>query len=213
MKKLLLILLMVASLQGCSVIRQVVVEHQPLTPQQMRPGLATGRTAPAPAPAPKETAPVPKMDNEPKQMTFTVTTESVGMAPKVENSRADEVIRYARTKLGCKYKYAGSGPDLFDCSGFTAYVFSHFGIKLPHSSQAQFDEGSPVEEGQLRKGDLAFWAGRAGASGIGHVGIVVDVKEDGTFTFIHAASTGIQVDRSEAPYYASRYRGARRLLQ
>jgi len=113
------------------------------------------------------------------------------------------VVRYARRLLGVRYTYGGSSPSSgFDCSGFTRFVYAHFGIDLPHYSGAQFGEGRRVARGALRPGDLVFF------DGLGHVGIYI-----GAGRFIHAPHTGTRV--SIAPlsgWYSARYDGARRLF-
>ena len=53
--------------------------------------------------------------------------------------------RYARRLLGVRYRYGGTSPRSgFDCSGFTRFVYAHFGIALPHYSDAQFGLGRRV---------------------------------------------------------------------
>lgn len=66
------------------------------------------------------------------------------------------------------YTYGGTGPNGFDCSGFTSYVFAKVGISLPHSSSAQRSVARPVSTPQ--PGDLVFVYNGGGGS-IGHVGI------------------------------------------
>ena len=46
----------------------------------------------------------------------------------------DEIVRKARTKLGCSYKYGASGPNQFDCSGFTQWIHRQFGISIPRTA-------------------------------------------------------------------------------
>lgn len=127
----------------------------------------------------------------------------------------EELLDIARSKLGCRYSYAGKGPDTFDCSGFTGYVFSRKDIKLGASSRDQFTQGRKLEKSDgLRSCDLVFFSGSSGSKTVGHVGIVVDYDaSDGTFTFIHAARTGVEIHKSTTPYYASRYLGARRIIE
>lgn len=149
----------------------------------------------------------------PQQKAEVAGIRNEGLASERQSGTAAELLNYAKSKLGCKYKYAASGPDLFDCSGFTSYVFAHFGIKLSRSSAAQINDGVQLKKGDpLKPGDLVFWSGRAAGSAIGHVGIVVEPHKDGTFTFIHAASTGVQIDNSTMDYYAKRYKGACRVI-
>ena len=137
------------------------------------------------------------------------------VTPAVRKELADELLDYAKTFLGVPYRLGASGPKLFDCSGFTSYVFREFGDDLPHNSQAQFKESRPVEGfGDLRKGDLVFFGARGSIRNIGHVGIVVDVDlEHGSFRFIHAStSNGVEIQRSTQPYFMMRYMGAGRIL-
>ena len=113
------------------------------------------------------------------------------------------VVRYARHLLGIRYSYGGTSPTSgFDCSGFTRFVYSHFGVALPHYSVAQFGLGRRVSRGGLEPGDLVFF------DGLGHVGIYI-----GGGRFIHAPHTGTRVAiETMSGWYAARYDGARRLV-
>jgi cell wall-associated NlpC family hydrolase len=114
----------------------------------------------------------------------------------------DKVVKYAKHFLGVRYVYGGSSPGSgFDCSGFVRYVYGHFGVRLAHSSYAQFGSGFRVRRGGLKPGDLVFF------HGLGHVGIYV-----GHNKFIHAPHSGSRVRiESLAGWYSSRLDGARRL--
>lgn len=127
-----------------------------------------------------------------------------------------EVIGIAQTKIGCPYKYASKGPDSFDCSGFTGWVFRQVDITLSASSASQYSDGRAIPSGEaLKPGDLVFFGGRKDMRNVGHVGIVVDYdRATSTLTFTHAAtSTGIEIQKSTAAYYAARYIGARRIIE
>ena len=113
------------------------------------------------------------------------------------------ITRFARHLLGIPYRYGGSTPSTgFDCSGFVRFVYSHFGVSLPHSSYADFDLGKSVSRNSLRPGDLVFF------DGVGHVGLYI-----GNGRFIHAPHTGLRVMVSSLneSWYAAQYDGARRL--
>ena len=112
------------------------------------------------------------------------------------------VVGYAKRFVGVRYVYGGSTPRSgFDCSGFVRYVYAHFGISLPHSSYAQFNDGRRVARGSLRPGDLVFF------DGLGHVGMYV-----GNGRFIHAPHSGTRVRIEKlAGWYSSRFDGARRI--
>lgn len=126
-----------------------------------------------------------------------------------------DIISTAKEYIGCKYGAGRMGPDRFDCSGFTSYIYQFYNITLGRSSRDQFLQGREIHDTRyLQPADLVFWTGSNKRSkDVGHVGLVVDVNEDtGEFFFIHAASTGIQIDSSTMDYYAERYRGARRII-
>ena len=135
--------------------------------------------------------------------------------PVIPKDLVDELLDYARTFIGTPYLWGASGPNQFDCSGFTSYVFREFGYNLPHNSTRQFQETRPVERfGELRKGDLVFFGERRSIRNIGHVGIVIDIDlEHGMFWFIHASTShGVEIQRSTLSYYMMRYIGAGRVL-
>ena len=81
------------------------------------------------------------------------------------------------------YSYGGVSPASgFDCSGFTRFVFAHFGVTLPHYTFGQYDLGRSVSRGALEPGDLVFF------DGVGHVGLYI-----GRGRFIHAPHSGTRV--------------------
>lgn len=125
----------------------------------------------------------------------------------------DSLVSYAREYIGTPYGYGQSNGKRFDCSGFTSFVFRHYGYTLARSSREQYLEGDSVSRGKWAVGDLVFFAGRnGGQSRVGHVGIVVESNGE-QFDFIHAStSRGVIVSHSTERYYASRYIGARRML-
>ena len=124
----------------------------------------------------------------------------VSHATAVAHEQA-RVVKFARRYLGVRYVYGGTSPATgFDCSGFTRFVYAHFGIDLPHYSGAQFARGRRVSRAGLRPGDLVFF------DGLGHVGLYV-----GGGRFIHAPHTGARVSIDTLSWHG-RYVGARRLL-
>ena len=127
----------------------------------------------------------------------------------------NDMILHAKEFIGLRYRRGGKTPKGFDCSGFTGYLFNQFGMKLNASSRSQYLQGDAVDAGALRPGDLVFFSGRRGGTKtVGHVGMVVEIHGDGTFSFIHSAnSTGITISHSLEPYYKHRYVGARRVAQ
>ncbi len=128
---------------------------------------------------------------------------------------AADIISYAAKHLGTPYRLGSSGPKTFDCSGFTSYVFKKFDIELNRTSRSQFTQGEKVSLDEIKPGDLMFFAGRRGGKTVGHVGMAVDIDENGNVKFIHA-STRKGVTYGTLPddgYYSRRYLGARRVIK
>ena len=126
----------------------------------------------------------------------------VSHATAVAHKQA-KLVRFARRYLGVRYSYGGTSPATgFDCSGFTRFVYAHFGVALPHYSGGQFALGRRVSRAGLRPGDLLFF------DGVGHVGMYI-----GHGLFIHAPHTGTRVSIEPlSGWYSGRYDGARRLF-
>lgn len=108
------------------------------------------------------------------------TSNSDWSGPAPSKGPNTSVVAFARRYLGAPYVWAADGPNSFDCSGFTMFVYRHFGVNLPHSSRAQIGYGERVSRNNLAPGDLVFFG-----SPIHHVGIYV-----GGGMYIHAPRTG-----------------------
>ncbi len=123
-------------------------------------------------------------------------------------TKGEEVVAYAKQYLGCPYVYGAAGSKSFDCSGFTMYVYKHFGINLPHGATSQSRYGTKVSKNNLRAGDIIFLTDYETGVGIGHCGIYI-----GDGNFIHASTTGYKVRISSLDVeYAGRFYSAIRLL-
>ena len=140
------------------------------------------------------------------------TTESVGTVTPVvsSNSAGSSIVAIAKQFLGCPYVYGASGPNAFDCSGFTSYVYRQVGISIPHGATSQYRGGTPVSRENVQPGDLVFIADPAYCAGypISHVGIYI-----GNGQFIHASSNrgeGVTISNIFTGHYGTYYAGARR---
>lgn len=100
--------------------------------------------------------------------------------PPPSRAPRSEVIAVAKRYLGAPYRWGASGPNSFDCSGFTSFVYRQVGVSLPRVSRAQIGAGERVSRSDLKPGDLVFFG-----SPIHHVGIYV-----GGGSMIHAPQTG-----------------------
>lgn len=139
----------------------------------------------------------------------TAPTEPKEPTPSTSGTTGAEVVEYAKQYLGYKYVSGGASPvSGFDCSGFTQYIYKHFGISLNRSSTAQIENGVAVEKSDLQPGDLVIFNNNANTA-IGHVGIYI-----GDGNFIHASnpSDGVKITTLTTGYYQKRYVGARRVI-
>lgn len=100
--------------------------------------------------------------------------------PPPTRAPRSEVVNIAKRYLGAPYRWGAEGPNSFDCSGFTQFVFRQVGVSLPRVSRQQIRVGERVSRDDLQPGDLVFF-GRP----IHHVGIYV-----GGGRYIHAPRTG-----------------------
>lgn len=130
------------------------------------------------------------------------------------NFKGESIVKTALQYLGAKYRSGHSGPNAFDCSGLTSFVYGKEGISISRSSRTQFQEGTPITDiASLKKGDLVFFGGSRSSRSVGHVGIVTEVDASAKkFRFVHAARTGVQVDDCNSAYYSRRFIGARRII-
>ncbi len=110
-------------------------------------------------------------------------------------------VRIARTFLGVRYRFGGTDPRGFDCSGLIYFVYRRVGVRLPRTTYDQFGVGRKVTRWALKPGDLLFFYGR------GHVGIYA-----GKGRFIHSNRTGgsVRIGRLKDGYGAALV-GARRV--
>lgn len=111
-----------------------------------------------------------------------------------------DVVAYAKKYLGYRYVYGGSTPKSgFDCSGFTSYVYKHFGVSLSRTSSGQASNGKAVSKSSLQVGDVICFSSSSKSKRVGHVGIYI-----GNGKFIHAANSrkGVIISKvSGAGYY------------
>ena len=143
------------------------------------------------------------------------TKPSIGSSSDTNSSTsstsASKVISYAKQLLGKPYVWGAQGPNGFDCSGFTYYVFKNAaGITLPRTSAAQSKYGMAVSKSNLKPGDLVFFdTSGPNNGGVTHCGMYI-----GDGQFIHAASGQgkVVINNLNSSYYVNAYVNARRVL-
>lgn len=119
---------------------------------------------------------------------------------KTSSNSGESVVSYAKQFIGTKYTYGGTSPSTgFDCSGFTSYVYRHFGVSLPRTSGGQSGVGTAVTKANLQAGDLVIYSG--------HVAIYL-----GGGNVIHSPRPGKSVCIVPLNQAASGFSGGRRIL-
>jgi cell wall-associated NlpC family hydrolase len=117
--------------------------------------------------------------------------------------QGNALARYALAFVGTPYVWGGTSPRGFDCSGFVYYVYAESGIGIPRTADLQWNAGRPVSDPE--PGDLLFF--QTYDYGASHVAIYL-----GNGWFVQAIAPDVHISNFNAPYFRSRYLGARRLL-
>lgn len=104
--------------------------------------------------------------------------------------KVDKVLAFAKAQLGKPYVWGASGPNSYDCSGFTQGAWKAAGVSLPRTTFDQVEVGTKVAKSQMRPGDLIFFY-----EDISHVGIYV-----GDGQMIHASKPGDDVKYESVDY-------------
>lgn len=123
-----------------------------------------------------------------------------------KDTQTKKAIEIAKSYIGGKYVWGATGPDSFDCSGFTQYIYKKaYGKTIPRVSYAQAEYGQKIDKDDLQPGDLVFFD-TMNKGRVSHVGLYI-----GNNKFIHAASSKSGIIESElSGYYSKKYMGARR---
>ena len=123
------------------------------------------------------------------------------------NRQRSSLVRVALNQKGDRYVGGASGPNAFDCSGFTMWVYkTALGKYLPHYSGAQMNKARRVGRKHLKPGDLLFF----GPGGSQHVSMYI-----GKGRMIHATNprSGVRIDSINMGYYRARFAGAGRIIK
>jgi len=146
-----------------------------------------------------------KPNPHPKHPHYEIKKPKVTQTPSKKN-----LSKMVKKLQGSPYVWAEEGPNNFDCSGFTYYMYGSMGINIPRVAREQAKVGKKISMQQLQYGDLIFFATSRNKHKITHVGMYLG---EGWFT--HASTIKNEVVYSNlftSPYYKKRLRVCRRYL-
>jgi cell wall-associated NlpC family hydrolase len=122
-------------------------------------------------------------------------------------SKGNQIAQEARRHLNGRYVAGGTGPNSFDCSGFTSYVVKQaIGRTITPDLQGQSKVGRKVGKNRRRRGDLIFF--NIGGRRVTHVAIVLSKSK-----VIHAMNPrdDVKISSINSSYYKSNIHSVRRL--
>ncbi|MHB9035076.1 MAG: C40 family peptidase, partial [Armatimonadota bacterium] len=134
--------------------------------------------------------------NQPSDTTQTPSADhspcDSGLEQNITSQPLDERLEIKSTALqflGTPYRWGGTTPTAFDCSGFTRYLYAKLGVALPRTARQQYKAGKPVKAGNWKPGDLVFFDIKKGY--VSHVGLYLT-----SCAFIHASNPmcGVKID-------------------
>jgi len=136
-----------------------------------------------------------------KATSSTKTSAESSQSTSIRN----RMVLYSRGFIGVSYRYGGTSPRGFDCSGFTSYIYKRFGIDINRTSNAQAQQGKYVPKNKLQPGDLVFFDTNGGKTKVvNHAGMYI-----GNGKFIHASSSRkdahVRVSSLNESFYAKAY--------
>ncbi|WP_456278692.1 C40 family peptidase [Bacillus sp. AK128] len=114
------------------------------------------------------------------------------------------ILGVATQFIGTPYKWGGTSPSGFDCSGFLQYVYSQKGISIPRTVSDIWNFAVSVAKPSV--GDVVFF--QTYKKGPSHAGIYL-----GDGKFIHSGSKGVTISKMGTSYWQQRYLGSKRIVQ
>ncbi len=147
---------------------------------------------------------------EPKEKRKEDRSESKGIE-KDSHSVKQEIIDYAKTFQGTRYKFGGTTRSGMDCSGLISVAFQKENIELPRVSREMATQGVRISLKNVEKGDLVFFK-TSSRNVINHVGLVVETDR-GEIKFIHSSTrAGVIISSLEETYWKKAFVEVRRVI-
>ena len=128
--------------------------------------------------------------------------ETDGLSKSAEKRLRADISEFALKFRGKSYGYGANGPNHFDCSGYTSFIFHHFDVRLDRSSGLQSKQGKQKRISQLKTADLIFFGTQRR---IQHVGIVLEASRDKLIMIHCSSSKGVVIeDVYQSDYWKDR---------
>jgi len=147
-----------------------------------------------------------KPHHHPRKPNYAIVKPKVKYTPSKKN-----LHKMVKDLQGSPYVWAEEGPNNFDCSGYTYYLYGSMGIEIPRVAREQARCGKAISVNELVYGDLIFFDTDTRPKGnITHVGVYM-----GNGWFTHASTKDYEVIYSNlntTAYYKQRLRVCRRVL-
>ncbi len=185
------------------------VVSEPVAEPQSNPAPESEPAPPAnPEPEPE---PQPAHDPEPEpqaQAQPEPEPQQAQQAAPASSSVGQQIVDLAMQFQGSPYVWGATGPNSFDCSGFTYYIVNQvIGGGFPRAMEGQASYGVSVSSENLQPGDIVFQQNTY-KPGMSHVGIYI-----GNGQFVNAAneSVGVTVSNLWDSYWGPRYHSAIRI--
>ena len=159
---------------------------------------------------------IPEINKETQRLSLTTLTSELISEKQNESwtpfKVEDEIEWNAKELLGKKYVWGATGPNTYDCSGFTQKIYDDLGIKLPRVSRDQAKRGKLLKFNELKKGDLVFFhTNKRKPNRVTHVGIYL-----GNNNFIHASSGAKKIvicNFKKDQFYRKTFSWGRRVIE
>ncbi len=187
-----------------------VVDRETWSRLQKQPAREENAAAPVPASPVPDGVGVKPADAPGKEMRPALEPrikKAPESAPFLQRAKVAAVIATAKKYIGTPYKFGGTTPKAFDCSGYLQYVFQENGMMLPRTADEQFKLGRNAKTAELEAGDLVFF--ETYEKGASHCGIYL-----GGGKFIHAStSKGVRIDELSGDYWNTHYYGGKHIVR
>ncbi|NMO55569.1 D-gamma-glutamyl-meso-diaminopimelic acid endopeptidase [Actinoplanes sp. TBRC 11911] len=133
--------------------------------------------------------------NEMKISAFGSAQDTPGKAQKAPalSGAAGEAVDFAYAQQGEPYKINAAGPDSWDCSGLTMMAWRAAGYSLPHNAAAQWSATAHISRGDLKAGDLVFYAGLQHVALYVGGGQIIDAPKPGGFVSVRSINLGMSI--------------------